>query len=49
MVGKLPTDGFDGDDFLDKEFQMNVTTRTLDNSETVVNDLFLPRLPKQDG
>ena len=49
MVGRLEGDAFDGDAFLDKEFTMKVTQRTLDNSDTIVNDLFLPRLPKQDG
>lgn len=43
MVGKLGTDPFDGDAFLDKEWDLNVTQRTLDNG-TNVNDLYLPKL-----
>ena len=43
MIGKSETDPFDGDAFLDKEFDLNVTQRTLDNG-TMVNDLFLPKL-----
>ena len=48
MVGKSATDAFVGDDFLDKEFDLTVTQRTLDNG-TNVNDLYLPKLAVGDG
>ncbi len=46
MVGKTEHDPFNGEDFLDKEWDFNLTQQTLDNG-AVVNDIFLPKL--QEG
>ena len=47
MVGKTEHDPFNGEDFLDKEWEFNVTQQVLDNG-TTVNDIFLPKL-KEDA
>lgn len=48
MVGKTEHDPFNGEDFLDKTWELVCTQQTLDSGQ-VVNDIFLPKLVEGEG